>query len=94
MIVYIDELFQLSLEKKTVFEPDLTRSIDFDDPSMKKETISVKKSSRLLKMTKTTSIKRLFYICQHLSIHLGGIFQLTTIHFFKFIFFRLVIDND
>lgn len=45
----VDELFQLLLEKKTIFDPDFTRSIDFDKFPMKKEMISDEKIQSFLK---------------------------------------------
>lgn len=74
----VDELFQLSIENKSIYGSDFIRSVDFNDPPMKKETIAVTKSSKVLTMAKSSFLKSLFYTCQQLSIYLGNLFQITN----------------
>ena len=73
-----EELFDLSLENKIALGSDYVRSIDFNEPPLRKELITFKSSSPTNSLSQSIHIRLLFGICQQISIHISDLLDLPS----------------
>jgi hypothetical protein len=73
-----EELFDLSLANKIALGSDYVRSMDFNEPPLKKELITFKSSSPMNGLSQSIHIRILFGICQQISMHLGDLLDLPS----------------
>jgi hypothetical protein len=74
----VEDLFNLSLEKKLSFDLDYIRSVSLTESPFKQESLSFTKSSEMVNISKSLLIKMLQNLCQQISGRLSDLLELTN----------------